>query len=99
MLLIIAEGFLPDSSKKLQKSTDFNSTMSIQEIALKLGVTRKSLAREFNLPLKVPKGKPVKTLGVTNEELHHVVEHILSHTDATLKYYIYTAWCLEALFS
>jgi len=94
MLLIIAAGFLPDSSKKLLKPTDFNATMSIKEMALKLGVTRKSLARELNLPLKVRKGKPVKTLGITNEELQHVVEHILSHTDASLKYYIYAALVL-----
>ena len=91
MVLMISAGFLPDSSKELLKPTDFNTSMSIKEMALKLGVTRKSLAREFNLPLSVRKGKPVKSLGITNEELHHVVEHILSHTDATLKYYIYAA--------
>ena len=97
MVLIISAGFLPDSSKKLLKPTDFNTTMSIKGMALKLGVTRKSLARELNLPLSVRKGKPVNTLGITNEELHHVVEHILSHTDATLKYYIYAALVLGGL--
>ncbi|MCK5852367.1 hypothetical protein KAH27_04980, partial [bacterium] len=59
MVLIISAGFLPDSSKKLLKPTDFNTTMSIKGMALKLGVTRKSLARELNLPLSVRKGKPV----------------------------------------
>jgi len=97
MILIIAIGFIPDSSKKLLKPTDFNTTMSIKEMAFKLGVTRKSLARELNLPLSVRKGKPVKTLGITNEELQHVVEHILSHTDASLKYYIYAALVLGGI--
>lgn len=97
MLLIVAAGILPDSSKELHKPIDFNVTMSIKEMALKLGVTPKSLAREFNLPLDIRKGKSVKTLGITNEELHHVVEHILSHTDAMLKYYIYLALVIGGL--
>ncbi len=97
MFLIIATGFIPKPSKKIYKPADFNTTMSIKEMALKFGVTRKSLARELNLPLSVRKGKPVKTLGITNEELRHVVEHILSHTDATLKYYIYAALVLGGL--
>jgi len=97
MILIIAIGLLPDSTQELQKPSDFNVTMSIKEMAPKLGITRKSFARELNLPLSVRKGKPVKTLGITSEELHHVVEHILSHTDASLKYYIYLSLTLGGL--
>jgi len=97
MFLIIAAGFIPKPSKKIYKPADFNTTMSIKEMALKLGITRKSFARELSLPLHVRKGRPVKTLGVTDERLHHVVEHILSHTDITLKYYIYAALVLGSL--
>ena len=97
MILIIAIGLLPDSTQELQKPSDFNVTMSIKEMAPKLCITRKSLARELNLPLSVRKGKPVKSLGITNEELRHVVEHVLSHTDASLKYYIYLSLVLGGL--
>ena len=97
MFLIIAAGYLPDSSKEDAKISDFNVEMSIKDIAPKLGVTSKSLARELNLPLSVRKGKSLEKLGITNEELHHVAEHILSHTDANLKYYIYLALVLGGI--
>ncbi|RLD11158.1 MAG: hypothetical protein DRI44_04295 [Chlamydiae bacterium] len=51
----------------------------------------------MSLPLHVRKGRPVETLGITNEKLYHAVEHILSHTDATLKYYVYVALVLGGL--
>ena len=97
MFLIVATGMLPDSSKESAKISDFNVEMSIKNIAPKLGITGKSLARELNLPLDVRKGKPLKKLGVTNDDLEHVVEHILSHTDATLKYYVYLALVIGGL--
>jgi len=75
----------------------FTTDMSIQDIAPKLGVTGKGLARELELPLDVSKKKPVQSLGVTREELNHAVEHILSHRDSTLKYYVYTALVLFGL--
>jgi ferredoxin len=56
-----------------------------------LGVTGKALARELKLPLKVSKGKPLTELGITDEQLSHVVEHLRSHVDATGKYYVFFA--------
>ncbi len=97
MFAIIVLGILLSSSSRSEESIDFNINMSIQDIAPKLGVTGKGLARELELPLDVSKEKPVRTLGVTYEELNHAIEHILSHRDATLKYYVYAALVLLGL--
>ena len=97
MLAIIGTGILSSSSSKSKEPIDFNINMSIQDIAPKLGVTGKGLARELELPLDVSKKKPVRTLGVTYEELDHAIEHILSHSDSMLKYYVYAALVLLGL--
>jgi len=88
---IIAFGILLSSPSESKEPIDFNINMSIQDIAPKLGVTGKGLARELELPLDVSKKNPVRILGVTYEELDHAVEHILSHRDSMLKYYVYAA--------
>jgi len=97
MLALIGIGILLTSSSMPKESIDFSINKSIQDIAPKLGVTGKGLARELELPLDVSKKKPIGTLGVTYEELDHAIKHILSHSDATLKYYIYTALVLLGL--
>jgi len=97
ILAIVALGILLNSPTGLKETTNFNIGMSIQDIAPKLGVTGKGLARELELPLDVSKKKPVRTLGVTYEELDHAIEHILSHHDAMLKYYVYAALVLLGL--
>jgi ferredoxin len=76
---------------------DLTVKMSIKEIAPRLKVTGKGLARELGLPLDTAKGKPVKTLGITQEELDYAAEHILSHTGTTLKYYVVAAMVLFGL--
>ncbi|MBL7073547.1 MAG: 4Fe-4S binding protein [Candidatus Omnitrophica bacterium] len=97
MLAIIVFGILLSSSSKPKGSVDFNINMSIQDIAPKLGVTGKGLARELELPIDVSKKKPLNLLKITDEELHHAVEHILSHRDSVLKYYIYAILVLFGL--
>ena len=94
---IITLGILLDSPGELEKTTGFNINMSIRDIAPKLGVTGKGLARELELSLGVSKEKPVRTLGVTRKELDHTIEHILSHRDSILKYYVYAALVLLGL--
>ncbi len=91
MVAVIALGVLMDSPDELKEPSDFTVSMSIQEIAPKLGVTGKSLARELSLQLDVSKKKSLRSLGVTEETLQHSVEHLLSHSDSVLKYYIYIA--------
>lgn len=97
MLAIIVLGILTDSSSKPKELDNFNINMSIRDIAPKLGITGKGLARELNLPLDVSKEKPLGALGITHEQLQHATEHILSHRDAILKYYVYAALVLGGL--
>jgi ferredoxin len=97
MSLIVTAGVLVDSPGEPTASIDFNIGMSIKDIAPQLAVTGKALAREFKLPLDVSKQQPLKELGVTDEELQHVAEHLLSHRDSMLKYYVYTALVLGGL--
>ena len=97
MLVIIVFGVLLSSSNKPRKSIDFNTNMSLQDIAPRLGVTGKGLARELELPIEISKKKPLVSLKVTEKELHHAVKHILSHRDSMLKYYVYAALVLFGL--
>ncbi len=94
ILVIMAFGLFLSPPGELKETANFNIGMSIQNIAPKLGVTSKGLARELNLPLNISKNKPLNSLGVTGEELHHAVEHILSHRDSKFKYYIYVVLAL-----
>jgi len=97
MFAIIAVGVLLDSSNESKETIDFNIEMSIRDVAPQLGMTGKALAHEFHLPLDVSKGKSLKILGVTPEELQHVTEHLTSHRDSMLKYYVYAALVLGGL--
>ena len=97
ILAIITLGIFLDSPGEEKVAANFNINMSIRDIAPKLGVTGKGLARELELPLDVSKKKPVQSLGVIREELNHAVEHILSHRDSMLKYYVYAALVLFGL--
>jgi len=78
-------------------SSEFTVEMSLKQIAPRLNVTGKNLARELGLPLDTAKGNPVKALGITQEELEHAVEHLLGHRETTLKYYILVALVLFGL--
>jgi ferredoxin len=97
MLAIVGIGLLANPTGEHKDMAGFSIEMSIGEIAPSLDVTGKAFARELGLPLDVPKQKPLKTLGVTPEQLEHAVEHLLSHTDTMLKYYLYAALVLGGL--
>ncbi len=97
IIAIIVLGIFLDSPSKSKESINVDIKMSIRDIAPQLDVTGKGLARELNLPLDVSKGEPLRALGVTDEELQHSVQHLLSHSDAVLKYYVYSALVLGGL--
>lgn len=97
MLILVGFGSLMTPNSKSENVINANVNMSIKDIAPKLNITGKSLARELKLPLAISKKKPVRTLGITQEELDHVVEHSLSHRDSLLKYYVYLALVLGGL--
>jgi len=80
-----------------QTLPSFTTAMSIRDIAPKLDVTGKALARELGLPLDAPKGKPLKKLGVAQDDLAHATAHLLSHRPAYLKYYVFAALVLWGL--
>ena len=77
--------------------TRFATDMSLQQLALELDTTGKGLARELDLPLDIPKNKPIAELGVTQEQLDHAADHILSHEPTTAKYYVFAALVLFGL--
>jgi ferredoxin len=93
-LAIIAFGFLTSPTSQQKGKISFNTDMSIRQIAPKLGVTGKAFARELNLPPDVSKNKPLRDLGVTDKKLSRTVDHLLSHSDATAKYYVFLALVL-----
>jgi len=82
----------------------FTVDMSIKEVTTPLKatgtplqVTGRSLARELGLPLDTPKKRPLKELGVSQEQLDGAVHHLLGHRETALKYYVFVALVLLGL--
>jgi ferredoxin len=80
-----------------QTLPSFTTAMSIRDIAPKLDVTGKALARDLGLPLEAPKGKPLEELGIAQSDLDRVTAHLLSHQSGPLKYYVFAALVLWGL--
>jgi len=97
VIIVFHAAVVMNSSKQEMPSETFTTEMSIQDIAPKLGVTGKSLARELQLDLNVSKNKPITGLGIERETLDHTVEHLLSHKDSALKYYLFAVLVLWGL--
>ncbi|MBN2723063.1 MAG: 4Fe-4S dicluster domain-containing protein [Deltaproteobacteria bacterium] len=75
----------------------FTVQKTIRQMAPKLGVTGKALARELGLKITVSKSVPVSQLGVKQDKLNSSVEHLQSHRDASSKYILYSALVLGAI--
>jgi NAD-dependent dihydropyrimidine dehydrogenase PreA subunit len=97
MLIITGVGIILHPTSGPEKKADISVQMSIRDIAPKLKVTGKALARELHLPVDVSKTTPLSALGVKTETLQHAAHHLLSHHDTKLKYYLYTALVLGGL--
>jgi len=97
MLILIGLGILLNPPYKLEEMASISVEMSLRDIAPKLRVTGKALARELGLPLDVSKKEPLSALGVKAETLQHAAHHLLSHHDTMLKYYLYAALVLGGL--
>ena len=65
--LIVALGMFYEPAQERPSEHGFAPEMSIKQIAPKLGVTGRALARELDLPLEVPKKKPLGKLGISQE--------------------------------
>jgi len=96
-VVIVLFGIFIEPDLEPEAEARFTVDMSMKEIAPKLGVTPKALARELALPLDAPKSRPLKELGISQHELDHAVEHVLSHRATGLKYYVYAALVLFGL--
>ncbi len=96
-VLIVAVGVLCEPEREPLADRDFGLEMSIRQIAPKLGVTGRALARELGLPLESSKNKPLEKLGVSQGQLDHATAHLLSHRPTMLKYYVFAALTLFGL--
>ena len=96
ILVILAYGVYVDMSAEKPTAKTFTIEMSLRQIAPNLGVTGRALARELKLDLEAPKQRPLKALGVSDATLQHAVDHLQSHRDSRLKYYVYVAVVLGA---
>ena len=95
-IAIVAIGWAFEPANNGSRAS-FTTSMSIRDIAPKLGVTGKALARGLGLPLDVPKRKPLGKLGITQQALDHEVAHLRSHQSGNLKYYVFAALSLWGL--
>ena len=93
VVIIIAAGVIVNLPEEQVPDRTFTIDMSIRQIAPEIGVTGKGLARELKLPLDTPKKKPLKKSGITQQQLDHAVEHVLSHKSTTMKYFVFAAIC------
>lgn len=97
MLAIVGVGLRLSAPGGRDHEAGLSTAMTIRQIAPKLSVTPKALARELELSLDVSKRKPLKSLGVSDEALRHAVDHIQSHHTTGLKYFVFAALTLGAL--
>lgn len=97
MFMILTIGYLMDRQGNRKGDVDIHVGMTLKEIAPKLDVTPKALARELGLPLETPKKKPLKALGIQPEALEQSATHLLSHHGGMLKYFIFGALVLGGL--
>ena len=96
-LAVVAVGARNQKTTEQGPAPILTTDMTMQKIAGQLNVTGKSMARELGLPLDTPKKRPLKALGVTQEQLDHAVHHLLGHRGGTLKYYVFVALALFGL--
>jgi ferredoxin len=97
VVIIVAAGWISGPVEPVTSTSSFTTEMSIREIAPALEVTNKALARELGLPIDVPKRKPLKKLGITQDELDRAIIHLSSHRPSQLRYYICVALALWGL--
>ena len=100
VIVIIAVGYLLESNPANAQTFVPDTSLTLKQLAGKLGVTGGSIARELDLPMETKKDVAVASLGVSEETLMHASSHILSHVPSTTKYLVYLAiviWSLSFL--
>jgi len=97
MALIILIGIITQPEREDVSAESFTPNNTIADIAPRLGATGKAFAKELKLDIEVSKKLPLRELGITEKELQHAIEHLRSHEDTMIKYYIFAALVLGAL--
>ena len=104
VLAVVAFGMVRQRAAGAALARSFSVDMSIREIATPLKatgtplqVTGERLARELGLPPDTPRGRPLKALGISQEQLDRAVQPLLRHRETTLKYYVFVALVLLGL--
>jgi ferredoxin len=94
MAVILSTGLIQEIHIPRKRPPALSMDMTIKQIAPRLGVTGKSLARELGLPLDVNKNKPLKETGIHRKTFEHVAKHLLGHRSSPLKYYLFAIFVL-----
>lgn len=97
MATLVAVGIVVDRSSRSTVMEALSVDMTIRELASRLGMTGQGLARDLDLSLAAPKNRPLAELGVTQADFDHARDHILSHTERHLKYFVFAALVLFGL--
>ena len=97
MAVIILIGVIFQPGREEVSTEIFTLDDTIADIAPRLGVTGKAFAKELKLDIAVSKKIPLRDLEITEEDLQHALEHLRSHEDTMIKYYIFAALVLGAL--
>jgi len=90
-VLIVLAGVLSEQRPTHRVPPHLTVEMTIKEIAPKLEVTGRSLARELDLPLETPKNRGLRGLGISQARLDEAAAHLRGHRGSGLKYYVYAA--------
>jgi hypothetical protein len=98
MAALFSLGMIQEIRIQPKRPLVFSREMAIKQIAPKLGVNEKALAREFDLSLNVNKYQSLKNLGVDQRKFNHVVRHLLGHRNSVLKYYLFAIFVLWGWF-
>ena len=94
IMLILSVGLIQELRIPKKSAPMLSTDMTMKQVAHKLGVTGKSLARELNFPLNVGKNKPLKKMGVGEKKFRKVVTHLLGHRSSPFKYYVFAVLVL-----
>jgi ferredoxin len=94
---VAATGFLLEDPDTAPVVMEFSIDQSIRDIGPAMDVTGKAMAQELGLAPDAPKNRPLKSLGVSQEDLDAAVAHLLSHKDTMLKYWFFAAIVLFGL--
>jgi hypothetical protein len=98
MAALFSVGVIQEIHLRPRRPSVFSREMAIKQIASKLGVTEKALARELELPLNANKYQSLKNLGVDQSKFNQVVRHLLGHRNSMLKYYLFVIFVLRISF-